>query len=99
MTIAWSATARQDLLDIIRYLAPRNPAAARHLQAVVRAKVGTLEAAPYLGRAGRIDGTRELVVTGTPYLVVYRVMPDGVQILAVVHGARDWPGESDKRRR
>lgn len=96
MTIAWSAKARQDLLDIIRYLAPRNPAAARHLQAVIRAKVGALDAAPYMGRAGRIDGTRELVVTGTPYLVVYRVMPDGVQILTVVHGARDWPGPGSR---
>ena len=35
--------------------------------------------------------TRELVVTGTPYVVAYRVTPAGVQILRVVHGARDWP--------
>ena len=91
MTVVWSAKARQDLLDIVRYLAPRNPDAARRMLAVVRAKVGALEAAPYLGRAGRIAGTRELVITGTPYLVVYRVVPEGVQILTVVHGARYWP--------
>ena len=96
MTVLSSAKARQDLLDILRYLAPRNPAAARRMQSVIRAKVGALAAAPYMGRAGRIaerlGGTRELAITGTPYLAVYRVRPDSVQILTVVHGARDWPG-------
>ena len=91
MTIAWTAKARQDLLDIAGYLAPRNPDAAHRMLAVIRARVGALEAAPYLGRAGRIAGTRELVITGTPYVVAYRVVANGVQILTVVHGARDWP--------
>jgi toxin ParE1/3/4 len=43
-----------------------------------------------IGRQGRVGGTRELVVQGTPYIVVYRVHDD-VEILAVVHGARKWP--------
>ncbi len=46
MIIVWSAKARQDLLDIYRYLVPRNPDAARRMQAIIRAKVGALEAAP-----------------------------------------------------
>ena len=91
MTLLWSAKARQDLIDILHFLAPRNPDAARRMLAVIRTKLGALEAAPYLSRAGRIDGTRELVLTGTPYLAVYRVRPDGVQILTMVHGAQDWP--------
>jgi toxin ParE1/3/4 len=62
------------------------------MQAVIRAKVGALETASLMGRAGRIATTRELVVTGTPYVVAYRVTPAGVQVLRVVHGARDWPG-------
>ena len=61
------------------------------MQAVIRAKVGALAAAPYMGRAGRMRSTREPVITGMPY-VVYRIMPEGVQILAVVHGARTWRG-------
>ncbi len=93
MIIVWSAKARQDLLDIYRYLVPRNPDAARRMQAIIRAKAGALEAAPYIGRAGRIESTRELVITGTPFVVVYRVIPEGVQILTVVHGAQDWPRE------
>ncbi|WP_267461352.1 type II toxin-antitoxin system RelE/ParE family toxin [Aureimonas sp. SA4125] len=45
---------------------------------------------PYSGRVGRTPGTRELPVTGTPYVVVYRVA-ERVEILAVVHGAHTWP--------
>lgn len=91
MIVSWSAKARQDLLDVYRYLAPRNPDAARRMQTVIRAKVGALASTPHMGRAGRIAGTRELAITGTPYLVIYRIVPEGVQVLAVVHGARDWP--------
>jgi toxin ParE1/3/4 len=43
-----------------------------------------------MGRPGRVQGTRERVITGTPYLVVYRVRHE-VEILRVLHGAMRWP--------
>jgi toxin ParE1/3/4 len=46
---------------------------------------------PLAGRAGRIPGTRELVVPGTPWIIPYRVRQGFVDILAVIHGARKWP--------
>ena len=46
---------------------------------------------PALGRPGRVEGTRELVVPDTPYLVPYRVRGHAVEILRVFHGARKWP--------
>jgi plasmid stabilization system protein ParE len=46
---------------------------------------------PHAGRAGRISGTRELVVASTPFLIPYRVRDERVEILAVFHGARRWP--------
>lgn len=46
---------------------------------------------PYLGRPDRIPGTRELVITGTSYLVPYRMKGDHVHILAVLHGRQKWP--------
>jgi toxin ParE1/3/4 len=46
---------------------------------------------PHAGRPGRIAGTRELVVTRTPYLIAYAVTSEGIDILAVIHAARDWP--------
>jgi toxin ParE1/3/4 len=46
---------------------------------------------PHMGRPGRVPGTRELVVTRTPYIVPYRVRGDTLEILRVYHGARRWP--------
>jgi toxin ParE1/3/4 len=51
----------------------------------------TLAEFPQVGRPGRISGTSELVVTGTPFVVPYRVTGDKIEILAVFHGARQWP--------
>ncbi len=45
----------------------------------------------HLGRPGRVKGTRELVVTRTPYIVAYRLKRQSIQILRVLHGARLWP--------
>jgi plasmid stabilization system protein ParE len=49
----------------------------------------SLEAMPNRGRSGRIAGTRELVFA--PYIIVYRVVPEAVEILRIYHGAQDWP--------
>ncbi|CAK7262210.1 type II toxin-antitoxin system RelE/ParE family toxin [Shinella sp. YE25] len=48
---------------------------------------------PESGRTGRVAGTRELVVTGTPYLAAYLVSGETVRILRVLHGAQQWPEE------
>ncbi|CLR06874.1 Uncharacterised protein [Mycobacterium tuberculosis] len=47
-----------------------------------------------MGRSGEIKGTREFVVTGTPYIVAYRVTEKQVEVLFVQHGAREWPDEA-----
>jgi toxin ParE1/3/4 len=44
-----------------------------------------------MGRPGRVPGTRELVVAGTPYIVAYRVTASRVDVLAIIHAARRWP--------
>jgi toxin ParE1/3/4 len=57
----------------------------------IRGAVEQLAAMPGIGRPGRVPGTRELVVTGTPYIVPYRVRDDAVQIITVLHAAQKWP--------
>lgn len=46
---------------------------------------------PASGRIGRIAGTRELVINGTPYVVAYTVSETTVRILRVLHGVQEWP--------
>jgi toxin ParE1/3/4 len=50
-----------------------------------------LESFPSSGRIGRVNGTRELVLIGTPYIAVYRIEGDQVIVLAVKHAAQEWP--------
>ena len=92
MEIQWRLSARDDLRNARRYLAERNPQAAGRIFEAIRASVKRLADAPELGRPGRVDGTRELVVPGTQYLVAYAVLGNTLTILSVLHGAREWPG-------
>jgi toxin ParE1/3/4 len=91
MRVAWTAPAARGLEDIGDYIARENPGAARRTVRRIRARARTLAAHPYLGRPGRIADTRELVITSTPFIVVYRVRDDRLEILAVFHSARIWP--------
>ncbi|HEX5415337.1 MAG TPA: type II toxin-antitoxin system RelE/ParE family toxin [Chloroflexota bacterium] len=87
MRIVWAAPARRDLRGQVLYVAERNPDAAKRLQAAMRHAVEGLADFPNRGRPGRYEGTRELVITGYPYIVVYRVREESVRILRVLHGA------------
>ncbi|HEY3929316.1 MAG TPA: type II toxin-antitoxin system RelE/ParE family toxin [Candidatus Koribacter sp.] len=68
-----------------------NPTASDDLRDQILTAVKKLPQFPAMGRAGRIRGTRELVVSGTPYIIPYRVKADRVEILSVMHGSRRWP--------
>jgi toxin ParE1/3/4 len=46
---------------------------------------------PYSGRKGRVEGTRELVISRMPYIAAYVVEEGYIAILAVLHHARKWP--------
>lgn len=91
MKIVWTEPARQDLHDIFLYIAEENPNAARVLLSEIKERAILLQDNPLIGRIGRIDGTRELVITGTQYILPYRVQENQIQILAVFHAARKWP--------
>jgi toxin ParE1/3/4 len=92
MNIAWSPEAIEDLVSLRAYIAQDNPAAA---QRVARHIIQNIEELlpdnPQIGRAGRVPGTRELVIPRTPYIVPYRIQRNTIQILRVHHGTRRWP--------
>jgi toxin ParE1/3/4 len=89
--ILWRRRALDGLEHAREYIAEHNPAAAGRVFTAILSAVGRLAHHPSLGRPGRVVDTRELVVTGTPYVVVYTVIYDRVHVLAVQHGAQKWP--------
>lgn len=81
--------AARDLEGIVDYIALDSPVAAESVyRGIVRA-AERLPEFPALGRPGRHPETRELSVSGLPYLIVYEVSADAVTILAVFHTSRD----------
>jgi len=89
--IKWLRLALADLDEIIAFIAADNPKAAAGLAARIWQAVSLLPEQPAMGRSGRVPGTRELVISGTPLIVPYRCIAGEIQILRVLHGTRKWP--------
>ena len=92
MRVVWSPEALRDLADLHAYIARDDPRAAdgvvRRILALVEDRLSEM---PRLGRPGRVPGTRELVVSGTPYIVPYRLRAGAIEVARVFHAARRWP--------
>jgi toxin ParE1/3/4 len=93
LTLHWTSLATEHLHAAYEYIAQQSAAAADALIERIFGAVEMLALYPGIGRAGRVKGTRELVIAGTPFVVAYRVRRDQVEVLAVFHGARRWPTE------
>ncbi|HUZ96752.1 MAG TPA: type II toxin-antitoxin system RelE/ParE family toxin [Edaphobacter sp.] len=91
MRLEWSVFAQADREAIFDYIEADSPQAALNLDERIREQVGALMQFPEIGRPGRIEGTRELVIHRTPYIAAYRITGDTVRILRVLHGAQQWP--------
>jgi toxin ParE1/3/4 len=93
MRLVWTEPAVRDLAAMRAYVARDSvPAADRQVDRVIAA-VGSLLQFPEVGRPGRRAGTRELVVSRTPYIVAYRLRGDVIEVLRVLHGRRRWPDQ------
>lgn len=82
-----------DLDRIVDHIAKDNPAAALGMWDEIERQVERLWDFPHSGRTGRMPATRELVVTGTAYIVVY-IVDNDVELVRVLHGAQKWPPET-----
>lgn len=89
--IRWTRLAVEDLDSAYDYIAETNPTAARTVTARISSALKALKAHPMIGRKGRVEGTGELVVPTTPYIIAYRLAKARVEILAVIHGGRRGP--------
>jgi toxin ParE1/3/4 len=92
MRIRWTEPAVQDFTRICDYLEERGGApVARRGALAIFGGITSLRDFPRRGRPGRKAGTRELVFTRLPYVVVYRLSHEVVEILRIFHGAQNWP--------
>jgi addiction module RelE/StbE family toxin len=92
LNLQFSSRARDQLAAIQIYISQHNPAAAARVGAAIRDAAETLRYFPLAGRAGRSSGTREWVVRGLPYILVYEVgftAADEIMILGVFHAAQN----------
>ena len=89
MNIRWSPEAADDLERIVRHIHDANPDAARRVAQTIYDGASSLTTLPNRGRPGKYPGSRELVFA--PYIVVYRVTGELVEISRVYHSSRDWP--------
>jgi plasmid stabilization system protein ParE len=92
MRIRWTQPAACDLTHICDYTKERDSqAAARRVALAIYEGISSLTQFPQRGRPGRKGNTRELVFSGLPFIVVYRVREDVIEINRILHGAQRWP--------
>jgi toxin ParE1/3/4 len=91
--VRWTTPAKEQFVSAYEYIAGENRAAAVRTANRIWKSAELLARHPMAGREGRVTGTRELVIRGTPFIVGYRIEKKEVWILAVMHTARKWPEE------
>ena len=92
MLVRWTSPAADDLTNICDYTEDRFGAAqARHAAVAIYDAADSLKDMPHRGRSGRKPGTRELIVSGFPFIVIYRVGKEAVEIVRILHGSQQWP--------
>ena len=90
LILRWTHPALADLIEVQSFIARNNPAAAAAVAQRIWDAATKLCDNPNSRRPGNFPGTREWVVVDTPYLIVYRVKDDAVEILRIWHGRRNW---------
>jgi toxin ParE1/3/4 len=90
MIVRWTEQAARDLAEHYDYYRALNPAAARQIRRSIMAGANRLRDYPRMGKPGRVEGTRELVIAGSPFILVYRESAARVDILHCYHGRQNW---------
>ena len=89
MKLRISSPAYRDLANIADYLNARNPHAARHVGDRIGRVLRTLQRSPCIGRPSGVADVRQYSVARLPYLIVYRLVGDTVEVLKVFHTSRN----------
>ena len=91
MIIRWLPHAHRNRLEQLDYIAQDNPLAAIGQDEEIERQVNMLLEHPKMGRPGRVAGTCELVVSSTPFVVIYRLRAQHIEVIRVLHSSQQWP--------
>ena len=91
MQLRWTEEAAADLQHVTDYLFQNAPERAAELVRGIYNAPAALLTFPYRGRAGKKEGTRELVLSSLPYIVVYQITGEVIHVVRILHGAQKWP--------
>jgi toxin ParE1/3/4 len=89
--VRWTSPALREFVAAGERVAANDPRAAETMLATIVDQTESLAEFPYRGRPGRVAGTRELVIAGTPFVVAYQIRGDVIAIVGFLHGRRRWP--------
>ena len=95
MQLKWTELADFDLDKIEAHIAQQNSpiVAIDVVMNIIDSAHLVLLNHPRAGRQGRLKDTRELVIDGIPFIVIYRehISTNCIEILRVLHDAQQWP--------
>jgi addiction module RelE/StbE family toxin len=93
MKVVWSRRAIRHLVSLREFIAKDSEQSAALVAKRILDAIELLRTQPEMGRPGRVLGTRELVVSGTPYIIPYRIRHERLELVAVFHGRQKWPAK------
>jgi toxin ParE1/3/4 len=91
LSIRWLPQAQSNRLEQLEFIARDNPLAAINQDEEIERQINMLLTHPKMGRPGRVTGTRELVISSTPFVVIYRLQGQSIDVLRLLHSAQQWP--------
>ena len=91
LKIKYTRLVLQDLKAGYDYISHENPMGARQVMGRLEEILEHLKGQPFIGHKGRVEGTYEVFVSGTPFIIVYQVKSELLVIVSVLHTARKYP--------
>ncbi|MFM5887519.1 MAG: type II toxin-antitoxin system RelE/ParE family toxin [Dolichospermum sp.] len=91
MQVKWLRRALRNLEQARNYVFQENPTAAQELIIKIQNAANQLQNYPFMGKNGRVEGTRELIISNSPYILIYRVKEESVEVLRILHTSKRYP--------
>jgi addiction module RelE/StbE family toxin len=91
MQVKWLRRALRNLEQARNYVFQDNPTAAQELILKIQNAANQLQNYPFMGKNGRVEGTKELIISNSPYILIYRIKEESVEVLRILHTSKRYP--------